>query len=115
VDLAGNTLHILMKVRREPHEMEIGILALRYAAGGKGDASQRDGGEQSGQNKSMEKNTIEFAQLRGRGENYPLLAIEQQLRLRQGEVATSFEASWDVLHDETEITERSASGGDTAP
>ena len=54
--------------------------------------------------------TIEFGQLRGPGEEYPLLAVDQEVRLRQGEAGTSFAAFWDVLHDETEIVEHLTTG-----
>jgi hypothetical protein len=105
VDLAGNVLDMVMKVRRERHEMEIGILSLRYAGG-----SEDDGSKQDGKANGVVKNTIEFGQLRGRGKFYPLLAVNQEVRLRNGDEGSSFAAFWDVLHDETEIIEISTSG-----
>jgi len=110
VDLAGNVLDLVMKVRRERYEMEIGILTLHYAAGGQSDAGNTDPGKQDEPGKGLVKNTIEFGQLRGPGEEYPLLAVDQEVRLRQGEAGTSFAAFWDVLHDETEIVEHLTTG-----
>jgi hypothetical protein len=104
-DLAGNVLDLVVKVRRERHEMEIGILSLHYVGGGNADSRKQD---QPG--KGLVKNTIEFGRLRGRGQDYPLLAVNQEVRLRQAEAGKSFEAFWDVLHNETEIVEHSAAG-----
>jgi hypothetical protein len=104
-DLAGNFLDLVVKVRRERYEIEAGILALNYSGGAQSDTAKSDY-----PSKSVEKNTIEFGELRGRGEPNPLLAVKQELRLTTGDLQTSFAARWDVLHDETDIFVSSSSG-----
>jgi hypothetical protein len=95
-DLAGNSLDLIMKVRRERDEMEIGILALRYDHG-------KDAPSPKNEDASLPKNTIEFEQLRGRGLDHCLLAVRQEVRLGRGEERSSLDASYTVLDDETWI------------
>jgi hypothetical protein len=95
-DLAGNSLDLIMKVRLERDEMEIGILALRYDHG-------KDAPSPKNEDASLPKNTIEFEQLRGRGLDHCLLAVRQEVRLGRGEERSSLDASYTVLDDETWI------------
>ena len=95
-DLAGNSLDLTMKVRRERDEMEIGILALLYNHG-------KDALPPKNEDASLPKNTIEFEQLRGRGLDHCLLAVRQEVRLGRGEERSSLDASYTVLDDETWI------------
>jgi hypothetical protein len=95
-DLAGNSLVLIMKVRRERDEMEIGILTLRYNHG-------KDAPPAKNEDASLPKNTIEFEQLRGRGLDHCLLAVRQEVRLGRGEERSSLDARYTVLDDETSI------------
>jgi hypothetical protein len=89
LDHAGNSLVLTMKVKCEPDEYEFSVTDLRYNDERRHDRPQR--------------NTIEFERLIGRGLDRPLLAVRQEVSFGEGDGRTTVEASYDVLHDETEI------------
>jgi hypothetical protein len=88
-DRAGNTLALTMKVKCEDDEFEFSVTDLRYNHDEKHHKPQR--------------NTIEFERVVGRGLDHPLLAVEQEVSLGEGDARSTVEATYDVLHDESEI------------
>jgi hypothetical protein len=88
-DRADNALALTMKVKCEDDEYEFSVTDLRYNHDQKHDKPQR--------------NTIEFERVVGRGLDHPLLAVEQEVSLGEGDARSTVEATYDVLHDESEI------------
>ncbi len=88
-DHADNSLLLTMKVKCQPDELEFSITDLRY------------NGQQ--EPRKPERNTIEFERLVGRGPGHPLLAVEQEVSFGEGSSRSTLQASYDVLHDESEI------------
>ena len=78
-----------MKVKCEDDEFEFSVTDLRYNHDEKHDKPQR--------------NTIEFERVVGRGLDHPLLAVEQEVSFGEGDARSTVEATYDVLHDESEI------------
>jgi hypothetical protein len=95
LDLAGNSLALTMKVRCEPDKYELSVMDLCYNEDTKpyGDTKLH----------KLERNTIEFERLMGRGLGHPLLAVTQGVSLGEGDERRTVEATWDVLHDVPEI------------
>jgi hypothetical protein len=50
-----------------------------------------------------QRNTINFERLMGRSQDHPLLAVEQVVSLGEGAGRRTVAATYDVLHDESEI------------
>ena len=101
-DRAGNSLDLVMKVRREPDEIEFSVTSLIYNA----NESSSDADRQAGQQQyGVERNTTEFGRLRGRGLGHALLAVSQEFALGQGEARTTLDARYNVLCDETEVSQ----------
>jgi len=88
-DHADNSLVLTMKVKCEHDEFEFSVTDLRYNDGKKPHKPQR--------------NTIEFERLIGRSLDHPLLAVEQEVSFGEGGARNTVEATYDVLHDESEI------------
>ena len=88
-DRADNTLALTMKVKCEDDEFEFSVTDLRYNHDEKHHKPQR--------------NTIEFERVVGRGLDHPLLAVEQEVSLGESDTRRTVEATYDVLHDESEI------------
>jgi hypothetical protein len=89
IDRADNSLVLTMKVKREPDEFEFSVMELRY--------------NDSREAKRPQRNTIEFERLIGRSHDHPLLAVEQEVSFGVGSNRCTVIATYDVLHDETEI------------
>lgn len=88
-DHAGNSLVLTMKVKCKYDEFEFSITDLRYNDGTKPYKPQR--------------NTIGFERLIGRSLDHPLLAVKQEVSFGEGHARSTVEATYDVLHDESEI------------
>lgn len=96
VDHADNSLVLTLKVKCEADEYEISITDLCY-----GDSDFRY--QEGRQSHKPQRNTINFERLMGRSQDHPLLAVEQEVSLGEGAGRRTVEATYDVLHDESEI------------
>jgi hypothetical protein len=96
VDRADNSLVLTLKVKCEADEYEISVTDLCY-----GDSDFRY--QEGRQSHKPQRNTINFERLMGRSQDHPLLAVEQEVSLGEGAGRRTVEATYDVLHDESEI------------
>ena len=96
-----------MKVKCEADEYEISVTDLFY-----GDSDFRY--QESRQPHKPQRNTINFERLMGRSQDRPLLAVEQTVSLGEGTARRTVEATYDVLHDESEIAHVTRDCGSSA-
>lgn len=97
VDRADNSLVLTMKVKCKADEYEISVTDLFY-----GNSDFRY--QESRQPHKPQRNTINFERLMGRSHDRPLLAVKQEVSLGEGTGRRTVEATYDVLHDESEIS-----------
>ena len=88
-DKADNLLEMTLKVKCTHDEYEVSVTELRY--------------NHSRECTRPQRNTINFERLVGRAASHPLLAVGQVVSLGEGEGRTTVEATYDVLHDESDI------------
>jgi hypothetical protein len=96
VDRADNSLVLTLKVKCGADEYEISVTDLCY-----GDSDFRY--QEGRQSHQPQRNTINFERLMGRSQDHPLLAVEQVVSLGEGAGRRTVAATYDVLHDESEI------------
>lgn len=90
LDVAGNATFLTLRVKCGSHEYEFSISDINY-------------NDEAKIGCHLPRNTITFSRLRGRGKGFPLLAVKQDISLGEGEDRKKWQATYDVLHDETEI------------
>jgi hypothetical protein len=88
-DRADNTLALTLMVKCEDDEFEFSVTDLLY--------------NHAEEHHKPQRNTVEFERVVGRGLDHPLLAVEQEVSLGGGDTRSILEATYDVLHDESEI------------
>jgi hypothetical protein len=89
LDHADNSLLLTMMVKCEHDEFEFSVTELRY--------------NEANEPHKPQRNTIEFERLVGRSVDHPLLAVEQEVSFGKGDARRTVEATYDVMHDESEI------------